>query len=318
MKKIFVAGHKGMVGSALVRFLKNKKDNKIFTINKSKLDLTNQHDVLRYFSKKRFDQVYIAAAKVGGIYANNKFPADFIYKNLMITCNLINSSHITKVKKVLYFGSNCSYPKYAKQPIKENDLLSGPLEPTNEAYSIAKISGLKLCESYNRQYNKSSTDFRSVVPTNLYGINDNYDSINSHVIPALIKKIHYAKKNNDSDLTIWGSGKVLREFLLVDDLVKCCVKIMTIPRKKYIKIVGNKHTHINIGSGKDLTISKLANKICNIIGYKGNIKFDKSYPDGASRKLLSSAKLKKIIDIKYTSLDEGLKISYTDFLKKYE
>ncbi len=313
MKKIFIAGHRGMVGSALLRLLKKK--NKVFTIEKKKLDLTNQEGVLNLFRKQKFDKVYIAAAKVGGIYANNQYPADFMYQNLMIACNLINSSHLTKVKKVLYLGSNCSYPKYATQPIKESELLSGKLEPTNEPYSIAKISGLKLCESYNRQFKNSYTDFRSVIPTNLYGVNDNYHSKNSHVIPALIKKIHFAKKYRKSKILIWGSGKVLREFLFVDDLAKCCLKIMNISKKDYLKLKGNKYSHINIGSGKEISIFKLANKISKVIGYKGKILFDKSYPDGAPRKLLNSSKLKKIAYVKFTNFDEGLKISYKDFLK---
>tara|TARA_A100001015_G_scaffold248925_1_gene286603 strand:- start:4460 stop:5410 length:951 start_codon:yes stop_codon:yes gene_type:complete len=316
MKKIFIAGHNGLVGGALIKFLREKKKNKLFFKEKKKLDLTNQKEVFKYFNKNKFDQVYIAAAKVGGIYANNKYPADFIYQNLMINCNLINSSFLTGVKKILYLGSNCFYPKFTVQPMKENQLLSGKIEPTNEPFAIAKIAGLKLCESYNRQYKQKKIDFRTVVPTNLYGVGDNYDPKNSHVIPSLIRKFHLAKKKKLKSVTLWGSGNAIREFLYVDDLAKYCIEIMNLSKKKYEKYTDERCSHINIGTGKGIKISKLANKISNIVGYEGKIKFNKSYPDGHPKKILNINKLKKITNTKFIDLNDGLRISYSDFLTK--
>ena len=316
MKKIFIAGHNGLVGKAFSRLLKKKKNYKLFFKDKKKLDLTNQKSVLSYFKKHKFNQVYLAAAKVGGIKANSNYPADFIYQNLMINCNVINSAYITGVKKVLYLGSNCSYPKFTKQPMKENQLLSGKIEPTNEAFAIAKIAGLKLCESYNRQYKNKKIDFRTVMPTNLYGVGDNFHPKNSHVIPSLIKKFHLAKKRKLKTVKIWGSGNAVREFLFVDDLAKYCLKIMNISKKKYNQYTEDRCSHINIGTGKGCTISQLAIKICKIVGYEGNIIFDKSQPDGHPKKLLNISKLKKITKTKFVNLDEGLKITYQDFLNK--
>lgn len=317
MKKVFVAGHNGMVGSALFKLLK-KKNVALSTIDKKILDLTNQEQVIRYFKKKNFDHVYIAAAKVGGIYANNTFPANFIYDNLMIACNIIHASYLTKVKKLLFLGSSCIYPKYSKQPMQESELLTGTLEPTNEPYAIAKIAGIKLCESYNRQYKKDNIDFRSVMPTNMYGKGDNYHPKNSHVIPALIRKIHFAKKNNLKEVEIWGSGKAFREFLFSDDLAECCIKIMNLSQKKFTEYTQSQCSHINIGSGKDLRIKDLARKICKTINYKGKLKFNTFYPDGHPKKLLNISKLEKLININFTDIDKGLKISYMDFLKREE
>jgi GDP-L-fucose synthase len=314
--KVFVAGHNGMVGSAIFRILKTKKNISLFAVDRKKLDLTNQTKVIKYFKKKKFDQVYIAAAKVGGIYANNTFPAEFIYDNLMIACNIMHASYITKVKKILFLGSSCIYPKFSTQPMEENELLKGELEPTNEPYAIAKIAGIKLCESYNRQYKKEKVDFRSVMPTNLYGIGDNYHPKNSHVIPALIRKIHLAKKKNLKEVEIWGSGNVFREFLFADDLANCCFELMKLSKKKFYQYSQPQNSHINIGSGKDITIKDLSIKICKIIDYNGKLKFNSSYPDGHPKKLLNIVKLKKLINLKFTEINEGLKISYMDYLRR--
>jgi GDP-L-fucose synthase len=316
MTKVFIAGHNGMVGSAIYRLLAKKKKFTLSVIDKQKLDLTNQAKVINFFKKKKFDQVYIAAAKVGGIYANNTFPAQFIYDNLMIACNIIHASYITNVKKILFLGSSCIYPKFSKQPMHETELLTGILEPTNEPYAIAKIAGIKLCESYNRQYKKDKVDFRSVMPTNLFGIGDNYHHKNSHVIPALIRKIHLAKIKGIKEVEIWGSGKVFREFLFADDLAKCCFEIMKLSKKKFYQHTEPQNSHINIGSGKDIKIEDLSKKICKVIGYNGRLKFNTSYPDGHPKKLLNISKLKKLINIKFTKIDEGLKIAYNDYLGK--
>src|SRR5210317_1049710 len=266
--KIFIAGHKGMVGSALVRLLKRKKVE-IITKEKKELNLLDQKKVRTFFKNNKIDQVYLVAAKVGGIHANNTYPAEFIYENLMIQNNIIHSAFLGGVKKLLFLGSSCIYPKYAKQPIKEEELLSGKLEPTNEPYAIAKIAGIKMCESYNRQYgNSHGIDYRCVMPTNLYGPGDNYHPENSHVVPALIRRFHEAKVNNLKFVTIWGTDTPLREFLHVEDMARASIQIMNLNKKKYNKII--KHmSHINIGSGKDLRVSELAQTIKKIIGFKG-------------------------------------------------
>ena len=314
--KIFVAGHNGMVGNAITKILKKKKNVKLYYIDKKKLNLTNQAKVDKYFRRNKFDHVYIAAAKVGGIYANNTFPANFIYDNLMIACNLINASYVNKVKKILFLGSSCIYPKFSAQPMKETELLQGRLEPTNEPYAIAKIAGIKLCESFNRQFSSKKVDFRSVMPTNLYGIGDNYHPKNSHVIPSLIRKIHLAKTKNLREVEIWGSGNVYREFLFADDLAKCCIKLMGISKKKFYQYTSDQNSHINIGTGKDIKIKDLSKKICQIIGYNGKLKFNTSYPDGHPKKLLNISILKKLINFKFTNINDGLKISYKDYLRK--
>jgi GDP-L-fucose synthase len=303
MKKIFVAGHNGMVGSAILKKL--IKRNKIYTINKKKLNLLNQQKTFEYFKKNSFDQVYMCAAKVGGIYANNKYAADFIYNNLQIQNNCIMSAYKTGVKKILFLGSSCIYPKNSKNPIKENYLLSGKLEKTNEAYAIAKIAGLKMCESFNNQY---KTDFRVVMPTNLYGPNDNYDDKTSHVLAALIKKIQYAKLNKKKKITVWGNGIPKRDFLHTSDFADACVKIMSISKKKYFNLVGKTNQFINIGSEKEISIKDLTKLICKITNYNCKIEYDKSKPNGTFRKLIDSSKIKKINWSPKISLDEGIKL----------
>ena len=309
MKKIFIAGHKGMVGSAIFRKLKNNS-NKIFIADKKKLNLLDQKSVLIFFKRNRFDEVYLCAAKVGGIHANNTYVADFIYQNLEIQNNLIHSAYLTKVKKLMFLGSSCVYPRKPKIPIKEEYLLTSELENTNEMYAIAKIAGLKMCKAYNTQF---KTDFRAVMPTNLYGQNDNYDSLNSHVLAALIKKIVLAKKQNKKSFIVWGTGKPKREFLHVDDLADATVKIMNLSKSKYNKVAGEKFPYINVGSGSDISIKDLAKLISKIIGYKGKMFFDKSKPDGTFRKLMDNTKLRKIKWKPKISLNSGIKKTIEDF-----
>ena len=310
--KIYVAGHRGLVGSAIVNILKKKGFNKIILRTKNQLDLKNQSKVSYFFTKYKPEIVIIAAAKVGGIYANNAFPADFIYENLMIQNNLIKSSFEHKVKKVLFLGSSCIYPKYSKQPIKENYLLSGELESTNISYAVAKISGLIMCESYNRQY-KNKTDFRCLMPTNLYGPGDNYHGLNSHVIPALIKRFHYAKKYNKKKIKIWGNGKAKREFLFSEDLAKAIILTLQISKSKYKKYLYSNSNHINVGSGQEYTILELAKIISNIVGFKGKINFDRSKPNGTMRKFLSNKILTKLGWKPTVKLKEGLTRTYEEF-----
>ena len=309
MKKIFIAGHKGMVGSAILRKLKNKS-NKIVIADKKKLNLLNQKSVLSFFKKNKFNEVYLCAAKVGGIHANNTYLADFIYQNLEIQSNLIHSAYLTKVKKLMFLGSSCVYPKKPKIPIKEEYLLTSELENTNEMYAIAKIAGLKMCKAYNAQF---KTDFRAIMPTNLYGQNDNYDSLNSHVLAALIKKIVLAKKQNKKSFIVWGTGKPKREFLHVDDLADATVKIMNLSKSKYNKVAGEKFPFINVGSGSDISIKDLAKLISNIVGFKGKMIFDKSKPDGTFRKLMDNTKLRKIKWKPKISLNSGIKKTIEDF-----
>lgn len=301
MKRIFIAGHKGMVGSSILRNISKK--NKIITAEKKKIDLINFDKTYKFFKKNKFDEVYLCAAKVGGIVANTSYPAEFIYQNLQIQNNCIYSAYKTKVKKLLFLGSSCIYPKKSPLPIKEESLLSGKLEKTNEAYSIAKISGIKICESFNLQY---GTDFRSVMPTNLYGLNDNYHELNSHVLAALIKKILEAKKNKKKIVSIWGDGTPKREFLYVDDFAKACLKIMSISKKRYMEICDKNHQYINVGYGKEISIKDLANLIKKITGYKGFFFFDKSKPRGTYRKLIDSTRIKKLNWKPKISLRKGL------------
>lgn len=313
--KVFIAGHNGMVGSAIYRFLENK-NYEIVVKRRSQLDLLIQEDVKNFFSKEKFDQVYLAAARAGGIQANNTLPTQFIYENLMIQSNIINSAFISGVKKLLFLGSSCIYPREAKQPITENLLLSGYLEPTNEPYAIAKIAGIKLCESYNRQYGTShGIDYRSIMPTNLYGINDNYHLEHSHVIPALIRKFHEAKENNLPHVIVWGTGKPKREFLFVDDLANACHHILNVERESFYSDVSQMCSHINVGSGSDLTISELSEYIRDVIGYEGQIIYDKNKPDGVSRKLLDSSRIRNLGWSPKVSLKDGLNIAYSDFIK---
>ena len=309
MKKIFIAGHKGMVGSAIFRKLKNNT-NKIVTADKKKLNLLNQKSVLSFFKRNKFDEVYLCAAKVGGIHANSTYVADFIYENLQVQNNCIHSAYLTKVKKLMFLGSSCVYPKKPKIPIKEEYLLTSELENTNEMYAIAKIAGLKMCKAYNAQF---KTDFRAVMPTNLYGQNDNYDSLNSHVLAALIKKIVLAKKQNKNSFIVWGTGKPKREFLHVDDLADATVKIMNLTKSKYNKVAGEKFPFINVGSGSDISIKDLAKLISKIVGFKGKMIFDKSKPDGTFRKLMDNTKLRKIKWKPKISLNLGIKKTIEDF-----
>ena len=300
--KIYIAGIHGMVGSSIARELQKQGYKNIIGHSSKELDLTNQSAVYGMFAKEKPEYVFFAAAKVGGIYSNNTYPADFIYSNLCIQNNLIHISYLSGVKKLLFLGSSCIYPKLSPQPIKEDALLTGELEPTNESYALAKIAGLKMCEAYNKQY---GTHFISCMPTNLYGPNDNYDLMNSHVLPAIIRKIHEAEKNNDPSYIVWGSGKPKREFLYVDDLASACIFLM----ENY-----DKNETINVGSGQEVSIGQLAETIAEVIQYKGEIVYDTSKPDGTPRKLLDVSKLLGMGWKPQTSLKEGIALSYKDFL----
>ena len=286
--KIYVAGHRGMVGSAILRELKNQGKHTIVVRTRAELDLTDQHAVRAFFASEKPDQVYLAAAKVGGIHANNTYPADFIYQNLMMEANVIHQAFESGVQKLLFLGSSCIYPKLVEQPMKESALLTGVLEATNEPYAIAKIAGIKLCESYNRQY---GVDYRSVMPTNLYGAGDNYHPENSHVIPALIRRFHEAKVNLAPEVVIWGSGAPMREFLYVDDMAAASVYVMNLDKGLYDKHTELMQSHINVGFGSDVTIKELAQTISEVIGYQGSIGFDVTKPDGTARKLMDSQRL---------------------------
>jgi GDP-L-fucose synthase len=315
--KIFVAGSKGMVGSAIVRLLKDQ-DVEIITKDRKELDLLNQGRVQNFFEHEKIDQVYLAAAKVGGIYANSTYPADFIYENLVVQTNVIHSAFLNGVKKLLFLGSSIIYPKYANQPMKEDELLAGKLEPTNEPCAIAKIAGIKMCESYNRQYGKShGIDYRSIIPTNLYGPGDNYHPEKSHVIPGLIYRLHDAKINNLESVTIWGTGNPKREFLYVDDLAQASIHIMNLDKKIYNEKKVSLSSYINVGSTKELTIKELAETIKEVINFKGKINFDPSKPDGSLRKLLNSERINKLGFNSKTDLKEGLIKTYQDYIKAY-
>jgi GDP-L-fucose synthase len=299
--KIFIAGHNGLVGSALVRKLRENEFVNLALRSRKELDLTNQHSVDDFFEKEKPEYVFLAAAKVGGIYANSTYPAEFIYSNLQVQMNVINAAHQSGVKKLLFLGSSCIYPKYAPQPMREDALLSGQLEPTNEAYAIAKIAGIIMCQSYNKQY---GTDFISVMPTNLYGPNDNYHPKNSHVLPALIRRFHEAKMNKDPKVVIWGTGNPTREFLHSDDLADACIFLME-------KHTGNEI--VNIGSGIEVTIRDLAHHVQNAVGFKGHVEFDVTQPDGTPRKLLDCSKIHAMGWRHKIELDEGVKLAYEDF-----
>lgn len=314
-KRVFVAGHQGMVGSAIVRALEKAGDAEIITRTRSKLDLLDQAAVFRFFNQHAVDEVYLAAAKVGGIWANNTYPAEFIYQNLIIEANIIHGAFQAGVRKLLFLGSSCIYPKLAEQPIAESSLLQGALEPTNEPYAIAKIAGIKLCESYNRQY---GTDYRSVMPTNLYGINDNFHPENSHVVPALLRRFHEAKMQDLPSVTVWGSGNPMREFLYVDDMAGACLHVMNLPKEVYGEHVLPMSSHINVGTGKDCTIRELANTIARAVGYRGDILWDISKPDGTPRKLLDVGLLKRLGWQYSVELDEGIERTYQWFLQNQE
>jgi len=311
-KRVFIAGHNGMVGSAIVRQLEKLDDIEIVVRTRQELDLTNQQAVLEFFQQEKIDQVYLAAAKVGGIVANNTYPADFIYQNLMIQCNIIHSAHMADIQQLLFLGSSCIYPKLAQQPMAESALLTGTLEETNEPYAVAKIAGIKLCESYNRQYGR---DYRSVMPTNLYGAHDNFHPENSHVIPALIRRFHEAKLNNDKEVVAWGSGKPMREFLYVDDMAAASIHVMNLDKTIYDVNTEQMLSHINVGTGVDCTIRELVETIAKVVGFKGHIKFDATKPDGAPRKLMNVDRLKSLGWEYSVSLDKGLSDAYQWFLE---
>ena len=313
MKKIFVAGHNGMVGSAICRLLKKQSDIKIITKNRSDLDLCNQNEVRNFLMLEKPEEIIIAAAKVGGIHANNTYPANFIYENIQIQTNLIHFAHEQNIQKLLFLGSSCIYPKYAKQPMKEEFLLTDTLEPTNEPYAIAKIAGIKMCESYNRQFGR---DYRSVMPSNLYGPGDSYHEENSHVIPSLIRRFHEAKINGKHQVIVWGTGKPKREFLYVDDLAEACIFIHQLDKKKFDKNTKKMNSHINVGTGKEITIKELAYIIKDVVNYNGKIIFDEKRLDGSPRKLLNVDLISKLGWIAKTNLKTGLAKSYNSYLKK--
>lgn len=315
MKKVFVAGHKGMVGSAITRQLSLSNDIEIITCDRGKVDLVNQSQVLDFFQNNKIDEVYLAAAKVGGIQANNNYPADFIYENLMIEANIIHAAHLNDVQKLLFLGSSCIYPKLAEQPMQETALLTGTLEETNEPYAIAKIAGIKLCESYNRQYGR---DYRSVMPTNLYGVNDNFHPDNSHVIPALLRRFHEAKLNQLPEVIAWGTGQAMREFLYVDDMAAASIFVMNLDKTIYDKHTEPMLSHINIGTGVDCTIKKLTETIAKVVGYTGDIVWDSSKPDGTPRKLMDVNRLKSLGWQYSIDLEQGLKQTYDWFLNNQE
>jgi GDP-L-fucose synthase len=313
--KIYVAGHRGMVGSAIVRELRRLGHSNLVVRTRDALDLTDQAAVRAFFEAETPDQVYLAAAKVGGIFANNTYPADFIYSNLMVEANVIDSAARTGVRKLLFLGSSCIYPRLAPQPMREDALLTGTLEPTNEAYAVAKIAGIKLCESYNRQYGaRDGLDYRSVMPTNLYGPGDNYHPDNAHVIPALIRRFHEAKLANAPAVTIWGTGNCMREFLYVDDMAAACVHVMNLDKAIYEGNTQPMLSHINIGCGQDITIRELACNVGEIVGYRGKIEFDSSKPDGAPRKLMDSSLINSLGWQAKMGLRDGLALAYQDFL----
>ena len=309
--KIYVAGHRGMVGSAIMRALKNQGQTHFVVRTHAELDLTDQQAVRHFFETEKPDQVYLAAAKVGGIHANNTYPAEFIYQNLMVQANVIDAAFRNGVQKLLFLGSSCIYPRLAPQPMSEDALLTGTLEPTNEPYAIAKIAGIKLCESYNRQY---GVDYRSVMPTNLYGPGDNYHQENSHVIPGLIRRFHEAKISGAPNVTIWGTGSPRREFLYVDDMASASVYVMQLPKVKYEQYTQPMQSHINVGSGSDVTIAELAQAIAQTVGYTGKIEFDATKPDGSPRKWMDSKRLNDLGWQAQVSLLEGLKLAYQDFV----
>ena len=311
--KIYIAGHWGLVGSAIVRQLEARGFTNLILRTHKELDLANQVQVQAFFKQEMPDYVILAAAKVGGIHANNTYPADFIYQNIMIEANVINSAYENKVKRLLFFGSTCIYPKAVEQPMREDALLTGVLEPTNEPYALAKIAGIKLCESYNRQY---GTDFRSVMPTNLYGINDNFHLENSHVIPALMRRFHEAKVNKDAEVVVWGTGNAMREFLYVDDMAAASLFVLELDEETYQANTKPMLSHINVGTGVDITIREMAETMKEVVGYKGKIVFDTTKPDGTSRKLIDVTRLKNAGWRYSVNLKNGLKKTYEWYLKK--
>ncbi|MBV8041267.1 GDP-L-fucose synthase [Pluralibacter sp.] len=311
-QRIFVAGHRGMVGSAIVRQLEQRDNVELVLRSREQLNLLDASAVNAFFAEQRLDQVYLAAAKVGGIVANNTYPADFIFENMAVECNIIHAAHMNNVNKLLFLGSSCIYPKLAKQPMAESELLQGSLEPTNEPYAIAKIAGIKLCESYNRQYGR---DYRSVMPTNLYGPHDNFHPSNSHVIPALLRRFHEAAQNNAADVVVWGSGTPMREFLHVDDMAMASIHVMELDREVFQSNTQPMLSHINVGTGVDCTIRELAQTIAKVVGFKGRVVFDASKPDGTPRKLLDVSRLHQFGWYHEVTLEAGLASSYQWFLE---
>lgn len=310
-RRIYVAGHRGMVGSAIVRRLQSLAGVEIVTATHAELDLTNQAAVQAFFAAQHIDEVYLAAAKVGGIHANNTYPAEFIYQNLMMEANVIHAAHMAGVQKLLFLGSSCIYPKHAEQPMTEAALLTGVLEPTNEPYAIAKIAGIKLCESYNRQYGR---DYRSVMPTNLYGPHDNFHPDNSHVIPALLRRFHEAVQRGDAEVVIWGSGTPMREFLHVDDMAAASVHVMNLDTDTYRAHTQPMLSHINVGTGVDCTIRELAETVARVTGFQGRLVFDASKPDGTPRKLMDVSRLAGLGWQATIALEDGLRDAYRWFL----
>ena len=316
--KIYIAGHRGMVGSAIVRELERKGHTNLVFRTHQELDLTNQLAVQNFFHQEKPDQVYLAAARVGGIYANNTFPAEFIYDNVMVQSNVIHQAFMHGVKKLLFLGSSCIYPRMASQPMSEDALLTGKLEPTNEPYAIAKIAGIKMCESYNRQYGAThGVDYRSVMPTNLYGPGDNYHPENSHVIPALIRRFHEAKVSGTPQVVIWGSGKPYREFLYVDDMAKASVYVMELAKEQYDQVTEPMQSHLNVGFGSDVTIAQLAQAVAKAVGYPRTIALDPTKPDGSPKKLMNSKRLNTLGWKAAVSLDDGLALAYAQFVKDH-
>jgi len=318
--KIYVAGHRGMVGSAIVRALRARgvQEADLLLRSHEELDLTRQADVSAFFENHKPDQVYLAAAKVGGIHANNSFPAEFIHRNLMIQCNVVEAAFRAGTRQLLLLGSSCIYPRAVAQPMREDALLTGVLEPTNEPYAIAKIAGIKLCESYNRQYGQShGIDFRSVMPTNLYGPGDNYHPENSHVIPGLLRRFHEAKLAGSPTVTLWGTGTPLREFLYVDDMAEACLHVMNLSRETYASVTQPMLGHLNVGSGSDVTIRQLAELVADTVGYTGTLVQDPSKPDGTPRKLMDSSRLNALGWRARINLKEGLALAYQDFMESH-
>jgi GDP-L-fucose synthase len=313
-RKVYVAGHRGMVGSAILRALRAAGYQNIVARDRSELDLTDQRSVRRFFAEEKPEVVFLAAAKVGGIHANHTYAADFVYQNLMIEANVVNESWRSGVARLLFLGSSCIYPRLAKQPMPEHSLLTGTLEPTNEPYAIAKIAGIKLCESYNRQY---GTDYRCLMPTNLYGPNDNYHPENSHVIPALVRRFHDAKLAKSAKVVIWGTGTPKREFLFVDDLAAACIQVMELEKSVYSGITAEMVSHINVGSGNDISIAELASMIGKVVGFQGSIHFDSTKPDGAPRKLLDVSRLFSLGWRPRVELEQGLRATYEDYLARH-